>query len=154
MTRWPKIQLSQLGAGGRAFAMGPFGSRIKTDNFRSSGVPVLRGKNLSGNRFDDSDVVFVDRAKAEELAASIARPGDLVFTHRGTLGQVALVPRRPRYPLYLVSQSQMKVTLDEERVLPEYVYYWFCSPEGQHALLRNTSQTGVPAVSLDPREVL
>ena len=131
----------------RAFAMGPFGSRIKKENFRSSGVPVLRGKNLGGNRFDDSDVVFVDEDKAEELAASIARPGDLVFTHRGTLGQVALVPRRPRYPLYLVSQSQMKATIDEERVLPEYVYYWFCSPEGQHALLRNTSQTGVPAIS-------
>ena len=127
--------------------MGPFGSRIKTENFRSSGVPVLRGKNLGGNRFDDSHVVFVDQAKAEELAASIARPRDLVFTHRGTLGQVALVPRRPRYPLYLVSQSQMKATLDEERVLPEYAYYWFCSPEGQRALLRNTSQTGVPAIS-------
>ncbi len=103
--------------------MGPFGSRIKTENFRSAGVPVLRGKNLGGNRFDDSDVVFVDQEKAEELSASIARPGDLVFTHRGTLGQVALIPRHSRYPIYLVSQSQMKATFDEERVLPEYVYY-------------------------------
>jgi type I restriction enzyme S subunit len=123
VTNWPKVQVSQLGGGGRAFAMGPFGSRIKTENFRSAGVPVLRGKNLGGNRFDDSDVVFVDQEKAEELSASIARPGDLVFTHRGTLGQVALIPRHSRYPIYLVSQSQMKATFDEERVLPEYVYY-------------------------------
>lgn len=147
MTGWPTLPMSQLGAGARPFAMGPFGSRIKAENFRPSGVPVLRGKNLAANRFDDSDVVFVDPPKAEELAASIARPGDLVFTHRGTLGQVALVPRRSRYPFYLVSQSQMKATLDEDVILPEYAYCWFCSDEGQHALLRNTSQTGVPAIS-------
>jgi len=139
--------MSQLGDGDRPFAMGPFGSRIRTENFRPSGVPVIRGKILVSNRFDDSHVVFVDHAKAEELAASIARPGDLVFTYRGTLEQVALIPRRPRYPLYLVSQSQMKATLNEAIVLPEYAYYWFCSPEGQRALLRNTSQTGVPAIN-------
>jgi len=30
-----------------AIAMGPFGSRIKTDNFVSAGVPVIRGNNLN-----------------------------------------------------------------------------------------------------------
>src|SRR5690606_31830665 len=68
------------------------------------------------------------------------------FTHRGTLGQVGLIPEQP-YSRYVVSQSQMKLTCDRSKACPEFIYYFFKSPIGQHALLMNTSQTGVPAIS-------
>ena len=34
-----------------ATAMGPFGSNIKTDNYVLSGVPIIRGKNISNGVF-------------------------------------------------------------------------------------------------------
>jgi type I restriction enzyme S subunit len=42
-----------------AIAMGPFGSRMKTDNFVDSGVPVIRGVNINAERFNGSDDDFV-----------------------------------------------------------------------------------------------
>ena len=42
-------------------------------------------------RWVKGDFVFVSPEKAESLSANIAKPGDLVFTQRGTLGQVAIV---------------------------------------------------------------
>lgn len=127
-------------------AMGPFGSDIKAENFASSGVPVIRGGNLTSGRFRGEDFVFLTEEKANELMNANAYPGDLVFTHRGTLGQVGLLPNKP-YARYVVSQSQMKLTCDKEQAIPEYIYYYFKSPIGQNALLMNTSQTGVPAIS-------
>jgi type I restriction enzyme S subunit len=127
-------------------AMGPFGSDIKAENFVSSGVPVIRGGNLTSGRFRGEDFVFLTEEKANELMNANAYPGDLVFTHRGTLGQVGLLPNKP-YARYVVSQSQMKLTCDKEQAIPEYIYYYFKSPIGQNALLMNTSQTGVPAIS-------
>ncbi len=127
-------------------AMGPFGSDIKTDNFVPSGVPVIRGINLTSGRFRAADFVFLTEEKADELANANAFTGDLVFTHRGTLGQVGLVPATP-YPRYVVSQSQMKLTCAPEKADPLFLYYFFKSPVGQHSLLMNTSQTGVPAIS-------
>lgn len=126
--------------------MGPFGSDIKTDNFVEQGVPVIRGGNLTSGRFNGDGFVFLTERKADELAKANAFPGDLVFTHRGTLGQVGIIPAAP-YSRYVVSQSQMKLTCDTKQALPEYVYYFFKSPQGQAALLANTSQTGVPAIS-------
>jgi len=76
----------------RALAMGPFGSNIKTNNFVPVGVPVIRGQNLNAERFNDSGFVYLTENKANELAASNAFPGDLVFTHRRTLGQVGIIP--------------------------------------------------------------
>jgi len=126
--------------------MGPFGSDIKTDNFVPSGVPVIRGNNLTSGRFRDEDFVFLTEEKADELANANAFAGDLVFTHRGTLGQVGLIPSQP-YRRYVCSQSQMKLTCNRAIADPLFLYYFFKSPAGQHSLLMNTSQTGVPAIS-------
>lgn len=142
-TEWREVSIQDIAL---HIAMGPFGSNIRTENFVTAGVPVIRGTNLTRGRFRAEDFVFLTPEKADELANSVARPGDLVFTHRGTLGQVGIIPDEP-YERYVVSQSQMKLTCDDKSVDPMFLYYYFRSPLGQHALLANTSQTGVPAIS-------
>lgn len=127
-------------------SMGPFGSNIKTDNFVKTGVPVIRGGNLSKGRFNASDFVYLTEGKADELKSSNAFCGDIVFTHRGTLGQIGIIPRS-KYPRYVISQSQMKMTCDKDKADPLFIYYYFKSPEGQQKLLCNVSQTGVPAIA-------
>jgi type I restriction enzyme S subunit len=140
---WREVTVEDIAS---HIAMGPFGSDITTDNFVPAGVPVIRGVNLTTGRFRGDEFVYLTDRKADQLANANAFPGDLVLTHRGTLGQVGLVPST-LYDRYVVSQSQMKLTCDPEKADPLFVYYYFRSPAGQHALLMNASQTGVPAIS-------
>jgi len=130
-----------------ALAMGPFGSNIKKECFVKEGVPIIRGNNLTSYRFLDEDFVYLTEEKADDLKSSNCLPGDLVITHRGTLGQVGLIPKKSRYERYIISQSGMKLSCDGTQVISEYVFYFLKSPVGQHMLLRNTSQTGVPAIA-------
>lgn len=147
MADFPTVTLESLALPAKgSFAMGPFGSDIKTDNFVDFGVPIIKGQNLGGGRLLEDSFDYLTEEKADELSNSIAKSGDIVFTHRGTLGQVAMIPRQSRYPRYIVSQSQMKVSLDEKLALPEYVTYYFQSSLGQHVLMSYASQTGVPAI--------
>ena len=75
---------------------GPFGSKLGRKDYRDGGVPVLRGANLRvGGGFDESDLVYVSAEKADELRSSLAGPGDVVVTQRGTLGQVGMIRRDP-----------------------------------------------------------
>lgn len=127
--------------------MGPFGSKIKAENFKSHGVPVIKGGNLNGIYLNESDFDFLDQEKADELSASKARRLDLVITHRGTLGQVGLIPESSVYEEYIVSQSQLKLSFDTNKVDPYYIYYFLRSPIGQARLLSNVSQVGVPAIA-------
>jgi type I restriction enzyme S subunit len=127
-------------------AMGPFGSNIKTSNFVPTGVPVIRGGNLP-NGFVDDRFVFLTEEKADQLRNSNARPGDIVITHRGTLGQVGLIPSDSQYPRYVVSQSQMVLSVRSGVVSSRYLYEFLRSQTGQQALLANTSQVGVPAIA-------
>jgi type I restriction enzyme S subunit len=127
-------------------AMGPFGSRIKTENFVGSGVPVIRGGNLRDG-FVDEDFVFVTPEKAQELGSAAAFSGDIVITHRGTLGQVGKIPSDSNYNKYIVSQSQMLLGSGGSYVSLHFLYEFFRSPAGLAALLANTTTTGVPAIA-------
>lgn len=142
-TGWTIARIDQIAI---RIAMGPFGSRITRDNYVPDGVPVVRGRNLTDG-FVDAGFVFLTQNKAKELRSAIARPLDVVFTHRGTLGQVGIIPRHPRYSRYVVSQSQMLLSIDPQKLRPWAAYLFFRSPLGQAALLANTSITGVPAIS-------
>ena len=127
-------------------AMGPFGSNIKVSCFVDSGVPVLNGSNLEGFSLSEKAFRFVTKEKADSLNKANAHRGDIVITHRGTLGQIAFIPQDSRYDRYVISQSQFRVRCND-MVLPEYLVYYFHTPIGQHKLLSNASQVGVPALA-------
>ncbi|MFI1969152.1 restriction endonuclease subunit S [Streptomyces cinnamoneus] len=148
MSAWPEVLFGELSSPERgSFSMGPFGSNITKENYVSTGVPMVRGVNLSRGTFFDDGFVFVSPEKADELTSANVAPGDLVFTHRGTIGQVAMIPRSPKYSRYIIGSSQVKCRLDESRAIPEFYYYWFTSPQGQRDILAHTSTVGVPGIS-------
>lgn len=148
MPEWKCVKFETLAdPDNGSFSVGPFGSAIKTDNYVADGVPVVRGVNLARGVFVDSEFVYITEQKADELKRANLAPGDLVFTHRGTIGQVSMIPRLPRFSRYVLSSSQVKARLDLRRALPEFYYYWFKSPEGNHSLLANASTVGVPGIA-------
>lgn len=130
-----------------SFSMGPFGSDIKTDNFVSLGIPVIRGINLTREPFYDEEFVFLTEEKADELKSANSYPNDLIFTHRGTLGQVGVIPKKSKYKRYIISQSQMKCTCDEEILDPMFAYYFFHSNIGKQIMVREYTLLGVPHIS-------
>ena len=127
-------------------AMGPFGSNIKVESFVDDGVPVLNGSNLEGFQLGEKSFRYVTEEKASSLGRANAHRGDIIITHRGTLGQIAYIPQTSKYERYIISQSQFRIKCNE-KVLPEYLVYYFHTPIGQHKLLSNASQVGVPALA-------
>ena len=129
-----------------AIVGGPFGSDLVSEDYVAHGIPVIRGQNMGG-RWVSGDFVFVTPTKARALEANQAHPGDIVFTQRGTLGQVSLVPEKP-FSTYVVSQSQMKLSVDLSIADPLFIFYFFKSHEQQKSIQGSAIQTGVPHINL------
>ena len=147
---WRDVLLEELAAAVRnALVGGPFGSDLVSADYASVGVPVIRGENLSNGRWVGGDFVYVSQAKAEQLSANTAGPLDIIFTQRGAnhYRQVAIVPPNANQR-FVISQSQMKLTVDQNRADPLFVYYLFRSPVQQEYLQRHAIQTGVPHTNL------
>ena len=147
MSEWIETTVGELAASTRnALVGGPFGSNLVSKDYVDDGVPVIRGQNMGG-RWVAGDFAYVSPEKAQALAANAARPGDIVFTQRGTLGQVALVPK-DSFKAYVVSQSQMKLTVDPNKADSLFLYYLFSSPVQQEYIRQNAIQVGVPHTNL------
>ncbi len=132
-----------------AFVGGPFGSNLTTRDYLEEGVPVIRGNNLPADRsFHDDDFVFVSEKKADDMRANTAYPGDVVFTQRGTLGQVGIIPRESSFPRYIISQSQMKLTADLGTADPRFIYYFFKMPATIQKVINHALISGVPHINL------
>lgn len=127
---------------------GPFGSSLSQKHYVDSGVPVIRGTNLAGDIFSESDFVFVSPDKANELQRNMAFRGDIVFTQRGTLGQVALIPEDSLYEKYIVSQSQMKLTVNPKQADAYFIYTYFRTNEAKALIENNAIIGGVPHINL------
>jgi type I restriction enzyme S subunit len=146
VSEWPKLSVDALKAeGDAAIAIGPFGSRMKADRYTESGVPVIRGNNLSDTKEFVGEFVYVSRETADELANCNVYSGDLVFPHRGAIGEVGIVPDHDA-GRYMISSSLMKLTCNRKLVDPLFLFYFFRSPIGRHELLKNASTVGTPGI--------
>ena len=150
MAAFPIVRLASLAQPARgSMAGGPFGSDLVSSDYVSSGVPVVRGTNLpKDSKFSLDNCVFVTESKADALHLNCAHPGDLVFTQRGTLGQVGLIPNDTPYSRFLISQSQMKMIVDRSKADPLYIYHYFRLPSTVTYIENHALRAGVPHINL------
>ena len=144
MEEWKEYKISEVI---EEIAMGPFGSNIKVDNFIDFGIPVLNGSNLQGFKLNEKSFNYVSEDKANSLGRANAFRGDVVITHRGTLGQIIYIPSDSKYNRYVISQSQFRIKLNQNLIRPDFFVYFFHTRLGQHRILMNASQVGVPALA-------
>jgi type I restriction enzyme S subunit len=143
-SNWPIVTVDDIKADGKgSIAIGPFGSRMKSDCYVDTGIPVIRGTNITGGPTFKGDFVYITKEKADSLGSSNVYKNDLVFPHRGSIGEVGIILEDKRYVL---SSSLMKLTCDMNKVNPVFMYYFFKSRIGRHELLKNASQVGTPGI--------
>ena len=134
----------------KAIISGPFGSNISSKFFTKNGIPVVRGNNLSleiGIRFKDDGFVFISEDKAEELK-TWATKDDLIFTAVGTIGQVGILFGHEKFDKYIISNKQLRVTLNQSIAIPLFAYYWFASNTMIEQIQQRNTGSSVPLINL------
>lgn len=143
---WPTYSIGELASAEEgAIAIGPFGSSMKADTYTQTGIPVVRGNNLTGRPGFFGDFVYVPEETAARFPRCLVGPGDLVFPHRGAIGEVGLVAGQG-LERWMLSTSMMKFRPDSSRLDSLFAFYFFRSALGRHQLLKNASQVGTPGI--------
>ena len=132
------------------FVDGPFGSNLPSSCYKHKGIPVIRGCNLSIGKFRyiDQGYCFVDNIVLDTLSRSTARKFDIIFTKKGTIGQIGIIPKNALYNLYLLSSNQMRLRVDISKADPYFVYYYLTQKNIIKKIIRDSESTGVPKTNL------
>jgi type I restriction enzyme S subunit len=144
MSEWIVYKLSDVAD---KIAMGPFGSNIKVETFKASGIPIISGMHLHGIQLLDKDFNYISEEHAEKLSNSNVFRHDVIFTHAGTIGQVSYIPDTSKFEKYIISQRQFYLRCNPKKLDYKYITYYFKSPYGQYLIDSNTNQTGVPSIA-------
>jgi type I restriction enzyme S subunit len=97
---------------------GPFGSLLKKAEHRREGIPVLGIENIERMRFLPRSKIHISPEKALELGPYDARPGDILISRSGTVGEVCVVPHG--IGEVRISTNLMRLRLVQERVQPQF----------------------------------
>ena len=63
----------------------------KGDDYVESGVPFLMAQDLKDKQVDFGSCHFITEKQSKTLKKGWAKPGDVLITHKGTIGRVAIV---------------------------------------------------------------
>ncbi len=103
-----------------ALAIGPFGSNLKVEDYRSNGVPLVFVRNIRSETFDGPGTRYVSLEKAAELRAHYVYPGDVLITKMGDPpGDACLYPMSSRPAIITADCIKWTVSpiLQEQRFL-------------------------------------
>jgi restriction endonuclease S subunit len=100
----------------------------KKSEFVETGVPFLMAADLKGGVVDCINCNFITRTQADSLRKGFAKDGDILISHKGTIGRVAVVETDLDYVMLTPQLTYYRV-IDQSKILPRYLYTYFQSSE-------------------------
>ena len=84
--------------------------------------------DLKGGVVDCINCNFITRTQADSLRKGFAKDGDILISHKGTIGRVAVVETDLDYVMLTPQLTYYRV-IDQSKILPRYLYTYFQSSE-------------------------
>ena len=105
-----------------------------------SGVPFIMAKDLIDCHLDLANCNFITRQLADTLRIGFAKPGDVLLTHKATMGRVAIVPDGYDYIMLTPQVTYYRIG-DRSRLDARFLKCAFLSPPFQHQLNATSDQS-------------
>jgi len=117
---WSVKLLVELCANEDDIRCGPFGTQLNKDEFRGTGIPLWGIKHVNSS-FEVQTDEFVEPTTAKRLANYDIRPGDLVMTRKGTIGNCAVYPADSEPGI--MHSDLLRLRLDQGLCDPAFLLY-------------------------------
>ena len=96
-------------------------------DFVDVGVPFVMAADLVAGDVDTVGCRFITESQAKSLRIGFAKSGDVLLSHKGTIGRVAILETSDDY-VVLTPQVTYYRPLKSERVTKEFLYFCLMSP--------------------------
>jgi type I restriction enzyme S subunit len=105
----------------------------KVADFVTEGIPFIMASDLKGGLIDLEGCNFLTKKRADRLRKGFSLPGDVLISHKATIGETAIVPQVEHY-IMLTPQITYYRVLDHDELSNEYLRCYFDSPIFQKPL--------------------
>lgn len=127
---WPRLTVAELEERGTILVVdGNHGQyRPLPHEFGTGRYAYIRATDMDGGRVLFETAALINDTAFKRIRKGVGAPGDVLFSHKGTVGKLALVPMDA--PPYVCSpQTTLWRTLDEKKLDRRYLYCYMRSQE-------------------------
>lgn len=146
-SEWSKVILKDV-LKEKGYIRGPFGSALKRNQMKALGIPVYEQQNIIYNHRNFR--YYIDNEKYMTMKRFAVKENDLIISCSGTVGKVSLIKAEDEKGI--ISQALLLLRSDSEKILPQYLKYFFVSPEGYNSLISRSH--GSVQVNIAKRNVI
>lgn len=112
----------------------------KSTDFVDTGVPFVMAKDIINGVLDLNSCQFISRERASKLRIGFSKSGDVLLTHKATMGRVAIVPDIENF-IVLTPQVTYYRVINRTLINKEYLYCLFNSSSFQNILCGESEQS-------------
>lgn len=99
----------------------------KKADFVDEGIPFIMASDLQKGEVNQLDCNHIKKEQAETLRKGFSKQDDVLMSHKGTIGRVAILNTAHDY-IVLTPQVTYYRIIQPERLYNRFVYYYFQSP--------------------------
>jgi type I restriction enzyme, S subunit len=103
----------------------------KRNDFVSEGIPFLMARDIAGGTIDFDHCYRIRREQYARLRVGFSKPGDVLLSHKGTVGEVAMVPEDAQE---VMLTPQVTYYRPARGLSSEFLFYYMQSGQFQRAL--------------------
>ena len=113
----------------------------KSKDYIEDGIPFVMANVLHNGKIDFDVAKKLPQSITDKLRIGFAKPGDVLLSHKGTVGEVAIVPNEIGWPYLMLTPQVTYYRIDSSRLLNKFLYFVFTSNYFQNKLRRLSSQS-------------
>lgn len=106
----------------------------KGDDFVEAGIPFIMASDISEGKINLEGCKFITKEQAASLQKGHSVTGDVLLTHKATLGRTAIVPNLEDDYIMLTPQVTYYRVSDDKKLSRKFLKYFFDSPKFQDCL--------------------
>nr|WP_315228743.1 restriction endonuclease subunit S [uncultured Limnohabitans sp.] len=107
----------------------------KSSDYVAKGIPFIMASDLNAGLIDIQGCHFISKEQANNLQKGFAKEGDILLSHKGTVGEVAIVRKINTPYLMLTPQVTYYRVKDRQKLSNEYLAQLFVSDSFQSNLV-------------------
>ncbi len=139
---WEVTTFANLSGGIKDYIKtGPFGSSLKGEHWRETGVPVITIGSLGEDSFIEENLLYIDEEKAEELSAYALKEGDILFSRVADVGRSLIIDKE--HSGWVMSSNFMRLRIDQSLMSPMVINHIIkFSARFKEQISRNVNNSG------------
>lgn len=125
----------------------------KASDYVKDGIPFVMASNLKGGVIDVGNANKIPREIYDNLRIGFAKTGDVLLTHKATIGLVAIVNEDTPEVMCTPQVTYYRIG-SKDKLRSRFLFYWFQSDQFQNEMVRLSGQSTRDYIGITAQKTL